>query len=667
MIKSIFQFILLITVILVTCLTPTKASDIVQRVFSERDGLVNGTINDISFDSYGFTWVATEEGLYRVSNSKVRRIDKKGFNTRLSDEYIDFVEPLSKRHLLISNYTDTYLYDILQDSFIRFGSEELFPDYESISLNTIAKGEGGDYLFLTKNGELLTFSYQNMTLNLVNSLPANQDYPWSILTLLDNKRFLVASPTKLQLMDQLGEFQLALDWQEDMGTIKGVIQDSSKRLWLSSSDGLYEIIPDDFSLRKVPQIPLYITKTAEDRKGNLWLASREGLIKWYPDHQEVKVYKGAVKQAADIDYIFDIAIDNNDIIWVGGSGDALAVVAELPDFLTETYTQAPPYLTSNEMIWSIWAKKNGVWLGTDRGLVVINKESQTSATVLPDELALNDSIYKVDELDASHVLLSTTNGLFVVHKETFESQRFAQWTQGEDSLENRLIFSSYLDPQIKGRWWFATGSGLFYWEPELLNPQELLIFEEGAGQYKPNLRAVYRSEDDKLWIVGEELFGYIDDIGVFHSTLSIFDGSNRSPTISYIEEVSPGILWLGSSLGLISYTYDKGLSESLTQKWQVDCSSVFFLHESPPYRILGCLNSIIRVNMNTDELLVIEHEDGLISQEINDGASFYDPSAGLYIGSPDGAMLLNVSKMRNRIKNDGIMLESVSVFYDNST
>ncbi len=142
MIKSIFQFILLITVILVTCLTPTKASDIVQRVFSERDGLVNGTINDISFDSYGFTWVATEEGLYRVSNSKVRRIDKKGFNTRLSDEYIDFVEPLSKRHLLISNYTDTYLYDILQDSFIRFGSEELFPDYESISLNTIAKGEG---------------------------------------------------------------------------------------------------------------------------------------------------------------------------------------------------------------------------------------------------------------------------------------------------------------------------------------------------------------------------------------------------------------------------------------------------------------------------------------------------------------------------------------------
>ncbi len=319
-----------------------------------------------------------------------------------------------------------------------------------------------------------------MTLNLVNSLPANQDYPWSILTLLDDKRFLVASPTKLQLMDQLGEFQLVLDWQEDMGTIKGVIQDSSKRLWLSSSDGLYEIIPDDFSLRKVPQIPLYITKTAEDRKGNLWLASREGLIKWYPDHQEVKVYKGAVKQAADIDYIFDIAIDNNDIIWVGGSGDALAVVAESPDFLTETYTQAPPYLTSNEMIWSIWAKKNGVWLGTDKGLVVINKESQTSATVLPDELALNDSIYKVDELDASHVLLSTTNGLFVVHKETFESQRFAQWTQGEDSLENRLIFSSYLDPQIKGRWWFATGSGLFYWDPELLNPQELLIFEEGA-------------------------------------------------------------------------------------------------------------------------------------------------------------------------------------------
>ncbi|ACA84623.1 EAL domain-containing protein [Shewanella woodyi] len=667
MIKSIFQLILLITVILVTCLTPTKASDIVQRVFSERDGLVNGTINDISFDSYGFTWVATEEGLYRVSNSKVRRIDKKGFNTRLSDEYIDFVEPLSKRHLLISNYTDTYLYDILQDSFIRFGSEELFPNFNGVALNTMTKGEGEDYLFLTKTGELLAFSYQNMTLNLINSLPANQDHPWSILVVLDDKRFLVASPSQLQLRDQLGEFKMALDWQEDMGMIKGVIQDSSKRLWLSSSDGFYEIMPDDFNLRKVPQLPFYITKVAEDRKGNLWLASREGLIKWHPEHQEIKVYKGDIKQAANIDYIFDIAIDSNDITWVGGSGDALAVVAELPDFLKEVYTKAPPYIVSNEMIWSIWAKNSGVWLGTDKGLVVINKESQISATVLPEELALNDSIYKVDELDSSHVLLSTTNGLFVVHKETLESQRFSQWSQGDNSLENKLIFSSYLDPQIKGRWWFPTGSGLFYWEPEQLNPQELLVFEEGGGQYKPDLRTVYRSEDGKLWIAGSELFGYIDDIGVFHSMLSIFDGSNRSPTISYIEEVSPGILWLGSSLGLISYDYDKGLSESLTKKWQVDCSSVFFLHESPPYRILGCLNSIIRVNMNTDELLVIEHEDGLISQELNDGASFYDSGAGLYLGTPDGAMLVNVSEMRNRIKNDGIMLESVSVFYDKST
>ncbi|MBW8186382.1 EAL domain-containing protein [Shewanella nanhaiensis] len=667
MIKRTYQILLLIIVIFITCLIPTRASDIVQRVFSERDGLVNGTINDISFDSYGFTWLATEEGLYRISNSKVRRVDKKGFNTRLSDEYIDFVEPLSSRHLLISNYTDTYLYDILQDTFIRFGSEQLFPDYKKLSLDAITKKDDGDYHFLSKQGELLTFSYKNMTLNLINTLPFNQDLPWSVLMVMDDERLLVGSPYKLHLRDQLGEFQMALDWQEDMGMIKGVMEDSSGRLWLSSSDGLYEIFKDDFSLRKVSQLPFYNTKAAEDRKGNLWLASREGLIKWYPDHEEVKVYKGDIKQAADIDYIFDIAIDNNDIIWVGGSGDALAVVAEAPDFLSETYTQAPPYLTSDEMIWSIWAKKNGVWLGTDKGLVVINKESQTSATVLPEELALNDSIYKVDELDASHLLLSTTNGLFVVNKETHESQRFALWNQGENSLENKLVFSSYLDPQIKGRWWFATGSGLFYWEPGLFTPQELLIAKENLGQYKPNLRAVYRSIDGKLWIAGEELFGYIDHMGGFHSTLSIFGDSSRSPTISYIDEVSPGVLWLGSSLGLIEYTFDKGVTESLTKRWQVDCPSIFFFHKIAPYRVLGCLNSIIRVNMDTDELLVIEHEDGLISQEINDGASFYDPNAGLYVGTPDGAMLLNVSGMKNRIKNDGIMLESVSVFYEQST
>jgi diguanylate cyclase (GGDEF)-like protein/PAS domain S-box-containing protein len=667
MINRISYFILLVTVIFITCLVPVKASDIVQRVFAERDGLVNATISDISFDSYGFTWLATAEGLYRVSNTKVRRIDQNGFKTRLSDEFINIVEPLSKRHLLVSNYSDTYLYDILQDTFIRFGSTQLFPDYKNVGLYAIAKRADGDYSFLNKQGELLTFSYSDMTLNTVNTLPFSPDTPWSTLLALDDHNLLVGSQYQLQLRGPAGDLLKDLDWQEEQGRIRGAIEDSSGRLWLSTSLGVYEIIKDNFTIKKVLQIPFYVTKAVEDSKGILWLASREGLIKWNADRTEIKIYKGEIKQAADIDHILDIEIDSNDVIWVGGAGDGLAVVAEAPDFLLGSFTQAPPYLISNEMVWSILTEKNNIWLGTDKGLIAIDKDSHSSESVLPEELALNDSIYRIDELDNSHLLLSTTNGLFVVNTKSLESQRFAQWTHGQYSLENKAVFASYQDPKIEGRWWFATSNGLFFWEPGLFNPQEFLVKGLGRDSNKPELRIIYRSLQGTLWIAGEKTFGYIDNEGGFHSTLSLFDYGARLPSISYITETSPGIFWLGSSAGLIEYDFASGLTQSLTNKWQVDCPSIYFMHEISHYRVLGCPNSIIRLDIDSDEVLVIEQEDGLISEELNDGASFYDPEAGLYVGTPDGAMLLDTSKFINRLQKDGVLLESVSVFYDKHT
>ncbi|GGJ00910.1 diguanylate cyclase [Shewanella hanedai] len=667
MINRISHFILLVTVLLITCLVPVRASDIVQRVFAERDGLVNGSVSDISFDDYGFTWLATQEGLYRVSNTKVRRIDKNGFKTRLSDEYIQFVRPLSKRHLLVSNYTDTYLYDIIQDTFTRFGSAKLFPYYNNVGLRSIIKKNNGDYYFLSKQGELLTFSYVNMTLTTVNTLPYNLDYPWSFLTELDDRHLLIGSSNKLELSDQSGVFQRSLDWQDDMGAIKGMMEDSSGRLWVSSSDGLYEFKKVDLTFEKVTFIPFPISKTTEDSQGNLWLASREGLIKWDPDTDMIEMYKGDVKRTADIDYIYDIEIDHNDVIWVGGSGDALAVVAEAPDFMLERFTKTTPYLISNEMIWSIWADKNKVWLGSDKGLITVDRHSKNSITILPEELALNGSIYKIDELDSDHLLLSTTNGLFAVNKLTLESGRFSQWTLGQYSLENKIIFSSYSDPLLENRWWFATGNGLFFWQQGALNPQAFLIKGGDNVRSKPDLRVTYRSLDGKLWIAGARTFGYIDDEGLFHSSLNIFDAEAKLPTISYIKEISPGVLWLGSSAGLIEYEFDSGVTRSLTNEWKVDCSSIFFIHEINQYRVLGCLNSILRQNIESGEVLVIEHEDGLISKELNDGASFYDPDSGFYVGTPDGAMLLDVAKLENRIQHDGVLLESVSIFYDEHT
>ncbi|MCD8475618.1 MAG: hypothetical protein LRY40_03060 [Shewanella fodinae] len=107
------------------------ASELVQRVFTARDGLGNSAIHDMATDDYGFVWLATEEGLYRVSNNVVRRVDNEETQSRLDEEFFVSVTKLDHQHLLAVTEHNAYLYDIRENAFHRFGSPQLFPEFDS--------------------------------------------------------------------------------------------------------------------------------------------------------------------------------------------------------------------------------------------------------------------------------------------------------------------------------------------------------------------------------------------------------------------------------------------------------------------------------------------------------------------------------------------------------
>ncbi|QDF76691.1 MULTISPECIES: EAL domain-containing protein [Shewanella] len=647
---------------------PSVGGDLVQRVFGARDGLNNATVNDISFDEYGYTWLSTEQGLYRISDTKARRIDKDANLIRLSDEYIYLTESLSKKHLLVSSYANTYLYDIINDKFVQLGSPQLFPEFHRGGLQAITRQKDGSYVLLSYHGELYRLNYEAMSLSFISALPTDPDMPWFVLSQFGDSQLIVGKSYELQLRDSLGMLRGLFPWTEEQGQIKSLFEDRAGRLWLGSSNGLYRVYPDTLTLEKVEQLPFYVTQMAQDKLGFLWLSGREGLIKWHPDTLELKRFTDDLKLAADLDYIYDLAVDSNDLVWVGGSGDGLAIIADNPDFVIDDFTQRAPYRLSDEMVWTIYADEQQLWLGTDKGLIEIDRVAKTSQTFVPDELEVNDSVYMVSPFDEQYLLLGTTNGLFVYDRLSQKTLRFAEISGGRTSLENKMIYSTYKDPLITSRWWFVTATGLFYWDKGSLEPSRMPVKGVDGTQHQIPLRSIYRGADGKLWVGGENLFGYIDNKGLFYSRIDIFADNNISIDVSYIKEVDSGVLWLGTSpKGLVEYHPKTGLTYFLTDNWQVDCSSIYFIEQLPGYRVLGCANSLIRQDLTTGGLTVIEKQDGLISHELNDGAAYYEPSAGLFVGSPDGVSLVDVSLMRNRLAEDGIMMESVSVFYEDST
>lgn len=659
--------ILVLSMLVFTCLAPASANDFVLRVFGEAQGLESGSINDISFDAHGFVWVATEQGLFRLSNSKIRRIDKDNFDLRLSSEYINLVEPLSDKHLLVSNHADTYLYDMQQNEFIKFGSELLFPDYQGGGIIAQVK-QDDHYILLTLDGELLNYSYDKHLLKRINFLPTNADIPWGNLVSLNDGRIIVGTEYELQLRDVQGQRVAIFPIEEEFGLLKQLFKDSKGRIWLSTSEGVYRVFADSLEIKKIELLSIYATNIAEDNDGNFWISGRIGLIKWRPGDSDYQVYKEQLKNYADMDYVFDIEIDESGLVWVGGAGEGIAIGADDPEFLLDIFTRLSPYAMTNEMIWGIYADGDKVWFGTDNGLVVVDKETQISTTILIQGLELNDSIYSIKRLDVSHLLLSTTNGLFVANIDSLTTQTFAEWGHGEDSLEHKSIYVSYLDPLIEGRWWFMTSTGLYFWEPGLFAPQHKPIFEGGLNPRVVDVRTVYRDENSYLWLGGSELFGFLDQEGAFHSRLEGLSDVNTEMEINYIEQVDPNTFWVGTSpKGLIEYSVDSGDITELNKEWEVDCASVYFIQNTADHYLIGCPKSVLRYTKATKDIMVIGNQDGLLSDELNDGSFYYDQDAGLYLGTPDGAMLIDVKRFSNRIKNGAVKLEAVSIFYDNET
>lgn len=668
--KIIIHFLLASILVFCSGLHSAWAGSFVQRVFSDRDGLEATSIRALTLDDHGFIWAATEQGLYRVSNSKVRRIDKTGSELRLADEFLTTVVNIDRDMLLVSTNAATYLYDIAKNQFTQMGSPNLFPHFPGGVLISAARKNAQEWRLLIDNGQIYDLSPSTLTLTLVSQLPVNRDLPWRKLLSMPDGQFLVAGQFQLLLLNSAGEKVVDYQWTEPMGSILDMLEDSKQRIWIATSRGIYRLEPKTLQIFPVPELPDWSTAMAEGHNGEIWFSSRAGLLKWSPDTHQIENYQQELKTQANMETLKAILFDKSGLMWVGGSGDGLALLASQPDFILDTYTGEPPHQLSDAMVWSVFASDEGLWFGASN-VSFVGRNTQKAITVDIEGLKPHESVYGISRFIDHYLLVSTTSGLFVVDKLTLKGISFAQWTHGGEAFKNKLIYGTYADPKLKGRFWIATGTGLYFWEQGLFEPQPF-NFDGATGNSpelkRPTIRTLYRASDGKLWIGGRKVFGYIDEQNLFHDQRQLFSGLNSVPSISHIEEISPGVMWFGSyERGLFELNLHSGKLVSLSSQWQVNCSSVFFIQKTTNANVVACADSLIRQDRATGQISMFNQLDGLISNEMNEGAYFYSAVSGLYIGTPEGVMNLDVDKMVNRIADDHVMLESVSVYYDNNT
>ncbi len=664
MIKRVNQFFTIVFLAIVFC-TQAAAVNLVQRLFDAKDGLVDYTINDITFDDYGYVWLATQQGLYRVSSSTVRRIDQPGSADALSYENIKSLIKVGKTHLLLKSDLSLTLYDISTNQFYNLLIDPVDNfDNDPITSHTTLAND--NVMLLTESGRVMTLD--SSTLQLDYGLVLDDTLSWNSINPLQDNQIIYSSTNRIELRNALGELQSSIDWNVPNTSIRGLFIDKKQNIWAYSNKGLFSVDFTNKNISKVSIAPFNIYQLVEDKLGHLWMSTTSGLLSWQPGSQVIKSYKDELKRDSDIDYVDDIAIDEHGLIWIGGSGEGLALLALKPDFLLDYFNKASPYKLVNEMIWSIYAEGDKLWLGGDGGLNIVDKQAVSTSLFLPDEFESSDSVYSSSSLDDKHLVLATTNGLFVYDKQSNQEIDFSEFAPDSNNLRGKELFISYNDPQFNGRTWWGTHNEIHYWQPGFLDIRQVPLFTDDERHSKTKVSSIYRDLSNKLWVGGNKYLGYLDEQNKLVSLSDIIVSQYPNVGINNILQVDDNHLWLGTyQEGVLLFNLQTHEITSFNDVWNVECDTIYFFEKTARYNLIGCENSLIRQDIKSEAIEVFSVHDGFTASEFNEAAAFYDPKAGLYIGSPDGAMLVDVEKLEHRSRSQQISLESISVYYEAET
>ncbi len=630
----------------------------VQRIISGADGL-DAIVNDFTMDEHGFIWFATDHGLFRATNTDLTRIDLSRGDLRLQDEFFERLHSVGDNKILFDAFQGMYFFDALTNEFSAAADLPAFRTLKPGSFASLRSLTTERKVLLTVNGQLIYFTDINAPALNTSLLPGLEDEIYRDILPLSRARSLVATNKRLGVLNDRGAFQW-LKSSLDFKNIHQLIQ-LGDRIWLASDSGFFEIhlSPERQEIRSKPLLEHATFSAAVNSKHEVWLTSEAGVYSFKTTTDELSRESRSLIRSKNFSVARKLLVDENDLVWVAGYQNQVAIMAPQAEFLKDVFSVDAPYFLKQQDIWSVYGEARYLYAADSNQLMVIDREIKSSVLVNIKGLNPSESIYEIKPLDKRRLLLATTNGLFVFNKETLFSQTFAQWSGGAESLDNKTIYQSYFDPAAQ-IWWFATSAGLYQWlagTPDI-KPVEL-------GKYTSKVfRSVFVDKSGVLWTGGEYVFGFYKN-GAFTAINPVKFNKEILPAVSHISQIDEHRLWLGSTfLGMYQYEIKTGKVTALDSMIGQDCSTTYFFAETGDYKYIGCRNGVLlQYNTANSAFNAFDINDGLIAKEFNEGAMFYQPGAGLFVGTPKGVMLLEDNKLSKRVRHDGVFVSGIDAYY----
>ena len=639
---------------------------------------LQGWINGIVQDDYGFLWLGTSDGLYKYDGYSLKPYrHEPGNQNSVSGDRVSALYKDRDGSLWISFWYDGLdRLDPSRDTITHYRHDPGNP--RSLSSDEVAcayRDRSGELWIGTRGGLDRLDSANSTFVHYTNN-------PQDAGSLSNNNvnsvyedsggNLWVGTTNGLNKLDRAtGRFERFLHDPRNPHSIgsnyvNSILEDQSGFLWVSSPLGsglsAMNLKTGDFTRYSFhteepsSQSVTGVNRIFEDRDGSLWVCSIDrGLLRLDRGRQTFTRYANNPGDPNSVpnDSIQSMLEDAEGELWVGTLSGLSRFQRGPPSFVNYEHEDGNPNSLRNNMIWSVQMDRQGfLWIGTEDG--VNRLDPRTGRFIFyhherndPHSLSYN-KVYAIRE-DRSGTLWFGTygGGLDRFDRTTGRFYAYRHDPKDSASLSSDAVLSLLVDRQ--GTLWVGTqGGGLdrfdaktgrftAYYTDDSPNPDRtvMVLLEDRAGM---------------LWLGGAQ---GLDRFDPTTKRFTVYRHNSKDPEslsndkVNAVLEDGRGRLWIGTEDGLDLLDRSRGTFTVFTVKEGLPDNTIeAILEEHQGYLWLGTHNGLSRFDPQARSFRNYFEPDGLAGNFLNpygsegscqtqNGEMVFGSSAGLTTFFPE--------------------------------
>ena len=680
-------------VALIVLLVFSSAGSIAQHIrfnhFTIEDGLSQSTVYDIYQDSLGFTWLATQDGLNRFDGTRFKVYKHKGTDSlSLKNNFVNVIAPGENMNLWIGTLEGVSLYNYKLDNFRNnFSKGKDFDRLQSSVVEDIFTDESGTIWFAGTKG---LFSYQqNIGVEhfpFLDTIPTSKSI-YKVHQISSEKLLLGTSHGPFVFNRTSGEFSLLeMNFSDDrISTDSYLISDICEGdrgiiHMAATGDGIIsfnpetnqaEMIKHDSSSRFSLEDELIVSLNIGPQ-GKLWAGTYSGLqvinlqdssVKYltHKSYQPKSIGRGEVTAV-----YFDKAVNT----WVGTSGGGISIYAPSKNKFHHEQKQIkdPGSLPTNMVMDLLKEKDETVWVATDGGGLhkyLPNKDTYKTYNYQRNNPAsLNSSYILSVAKDLSGQIWAGTYGwgvnLYNKQKDNFK--RFpTEHPLGElnDKTINQIFQGS------DSTMWFATMSGLFYYEDINQNGTHLISEKSNPSLPHNQVWDIYEDSQGYIWVgtmKGMARMGHDKKVEQVYHKNETDSLSLPSSSVNCFAEDYKNQLWLGTDAGICRYDRGRDLVIPYYDRYGLPDGVIYGLLHHDEELWISTNNGLYKFNTKQKKVWHFTENDGIQSSEFNSGAAYKAADNEMFFGGIDGYNRFYPDSITISDYNPNIVITNLQLF-----